>query len=202
MSSVPPDPYVTQKSIFLRLNAPQTRQREIAWEEFEARYAPIIAGFARNLGANRQEIDDVIQEVMLGFYKASPNFKYEPANGRFRGYLKSCTVHVILSDRKRRSRLKFSGLPVEDVQASQPDLLNKLWEAQWEEHIVGRAVNEVRLESQGNRVFQAFERYVLQGEDPASTAQRLGMSVESVYAAKTRMLRQIRDRVKQISEEE
>ena len=48
MSSKPGDP-TTNPTIFLRLRAGDAAPREIAWDEFNARYAPIIAGFARRL---------------------------------------------------------------------------------------------------------------------------------------------------------
>src|SRR5438045_992155 len=75
----------TDASLLNRLNAPATTVRSSAWEQFRKFYAPIIAGFARNMGAKPQDVDDVIQDVMLGFYSVSPTFKYDPAKGRFRG---------------------------------------------------------------------------------------------------------------------
>ncbi len=63
--------------------------------EFERRYAPIIVGFARNLGLTSQDVDDVLQEVMLAFFKVSPRFEYDPSKGRFRGYLKRITRQIV-----------------------------------------------------------------------------------------------------------
>src|SRR4051794_7380153 len=55
----------TNPTLFLRLNG-QGATRELAWEEFHRAYAPIIAGFARKLGAPKAEVEDVVQEVMTG----------------------------------------------------------------------------------------------------------------------------------------
>ena len=71
MTRAAPDPYHTQASILLRLSE-STAQRQMAWQEFYRFYAPIIASFARNLGASPQDAQDVIQDVMLGFYRVSP----------------------------------------------------------------------------------------------------------------------------------
>jgi len=49
------------RRFFLRLRAGDAVPREIAWDEFNTRYAPIIAGFARRLAARTQDVDDVVQ---------------------------------------------------------------------------------------------------------------------------------------------
>ena len=41
----------TNPSIFLRLNRTDAAVRELAWDEFQRRYAPAIAAFARRLGS-------------------------------------------------------------------------------------------------------------------------------------------------------
>src|SRR5262245_20117363 len=98
--------YRTNISLLKKLNDPGTTVRTSAWEQFRRFYAPIIAGFARNMGARPQDIDDAIQEVMLGFFSASPTFKYDPAKGRFRGYLKACTFRALQRIAGQTARFK------------------------------------------------------------------------------------------------
>src|SRR3954470_7522949 len=69
----------TNPSIFIRLKAADAAPREFAWKEFHERYAPIIAGFAQRLGARKPDLDDILQDVMLGFFSKSPTFVYDPA---------------------------------------------------------------------------------------------------------------------------
>ena len=69
----------TNPTIFLRLNAVEPAPRELAWDQFHARYAPIIAAFARRLGADGHDVDDIVQDVLLGFFATSPTFVYDPA---------------------------------------------------------------------------------------------------------------------------
>ncbi len=94
---------VTAKSLFIRLRdgAPA---REIAWEKFFERYAPIIKAFARKLGVRPHDIDDLVQDVIVRFFSALPEFSYDPAKGRFRGYLKTCTWRVFQSSSARHFR--------------------------------------------------------------------------------------------------
>src|SRR5580700_10430981 len=81
--------YETRASIFNRLKSTRTNDRELAWSEFRGRYAPIIAGFAKRCGASSQDIEDIVQDVMSGFFSVSEGFAYDPAKGRFRGWLKT-----------------------------------------------------------------------------------------------------------------
>src|SRR4051812_29101208 len=78
-----PGESATNPTIFLRLKESDSAPREIAWNEFSARYAPVIGGFARRLGARPQDIDDVVQDVLMGFFVKSPTFVYDPSKGRF-----------------------------------------------------------------------------------------------------------------------
>jgi len=89
------DPLATNPSIFLRLNRSETAPRELAWVEFRARYAPVIVAFARRFGVTSHDADDVVQDVLVGFYAKSPTFVYDPSRGRFRAYLKACTIHAL-----------------------------------------------------------------------------------------------------------
>jgi DNA-directed RNA polymerase specialized sigma24 family protein len=51
------------------------------------------------------------------------------------------------------------------------------------------------------RTFQAFQLVVLDGWAPKRAAEFLDMSVDSVYQAKARVLRQIREALESISED-
>ena len=102
------DDLPTQASIFREMKEPCPKKRQIAWGAFYRRYARIIAGFARNMGARPDEIDNIIQEVMLGFFKALDKFEYDPSKGRFRGFLKVCTFRVLQEHLRARGR--FQGM--------------------------------------------------------------------------------------------
>src|SRR3954466_3227277 len=131
----------TNPSIFLRLNQVDATPRELAWDEFHKRYAPVIAAFARRLTARPQDVDDVVQDVLLGFFAKSPTFVYDPSKGRFRGYLKVCTYRAV-SKRVAGKRAPGNHAFV-DVD---PDSLaiEQVWNEAWEESRVRRALEELR----------------------------------------------------------
>ncbi len=189
----------TSPTLFLRLQQ-NGLAREVAWSDFRRRYAPIIAGFARNLGAAPQEVDDLIQDVITGFYAAQPTFTYDPSRGRFRGYLKTCVVHL-LARRARERKLQIDGRPVEMVDPADARI-DAAWESSWQREQLERALEEVRKHYEDNATFNAFLRVAIQGQDAREVATALGMSVDSVYQAKSRCMTRLRSTLKQLEDEE
>src|SRR3954469_13244450 len=102
--------HATRASLFVRLKSDESQVRELAWSEFTTRYGPVIAGFAKRCGASRQDIDDIIQDVTTSFFAISQEFTYDPAKGRFRGWLKTCTVRSAI--RRAGKNLRYRGVPL------------------------------------------------------------------------------------------
>ena len=196
---MPPQPptqtgeaYWTHASLFGRLKAQRPVDRETAWAEFRTRYAPVIAGFAKRCGANRQDIDDIIQDVMTGFVGAAETFVYDPAKGRFRGWLKTCTVRAAV--RRAGKNLRFGGVPLDRV----PHLelaVEPLWNDVWEKELVAQALAELKQRYVGDVNYLAFEQYVLFDRPATMVAAELGISLDRVYQAKTRMTKELREAV-------
>ena len=193
------DPYQTSASMLLRLRADGTLDRQIGWNDFSKMYGSVIAGFARNAGAKPQEVDDILQEVMLGFFKQSRVFEYDPAKGRFRGYLKRITLNAI-RDRYRRKRPSV-GLPESYDPPERESELNAAWDREWTEHLLRRALEKVKINIQP-KTLDAFERYGVRGEPVASVAKDLDMSEASIRHAKMRVLDQLREEIARMRADE
>jgi RNA polymerase sigma-70 factor, ECF subfamily len=193
------DPYQTSASMLLRLRADGTLDRQIGWNDFSKMYGSVIAGFARNAGAKPQEVDDILQDVMLGFFKQSRLFEYDPAKGRFRGYLKRITLNAI-RDRYRRKRPSV-GLPESYDPPERESELNAAWDREWTEHLLRRALEKVKINIQP-KTLDAFERYGVRGEPVASVAKDLDMSEASIRHAKMRVLDQLREEIARMRADE
>jgi RNA polymerase sigma factor (sigma-70 family) len=185
----------TNPSIFLRLNRTDTALRELAWDEFHQRYAAAIASFARQIGVRLSDVEDVVQDVLVGFYATSPSFVYDPARGRFRGYLKTCTFHAV--QRRLGRDAKFHGLPLEQVD---PEALEvkQIWNDVWEQEQLRRAVEEVRREIGTTKTFRAFEMYVILDLPPQEVSRRLEMHIDNVYRSKESVTRTLREKLSAI----
>ncbi|HZK82303.1 MAG TPA: sigma-70 family RNA polymerase sigma factor [Humisphaera sp.] len=197
------DPAKTRPSIFGRILSEEGGRREIAWREFYDRYVPIIRGFARNMGVNANESEDVVQEVLIGFFSVGSKFVYDPAKGRFRGYLRRATLNAI---RARARRSKLPSVNIEGVSVEQPGTgvkeVEEAWDAEWERHTLSRAMERVREDYKDSKTFRAFEQYAIMGLGATEVAEKLEMTRESIYQAKTRITEALRDVVRQIESEE
>ncbi len=173
-----------------------------AWQAFHERYAEMIRGFAGRQGLQPSDCEDVVQEVFLALSQALPKFSYDPARGKFRGYLKTLVLHEIY----RRNRLNRGHVPLEDVEAAIADLdagaaTDEAWEAEWRDYHVRLALARVEREFQARHV-QAFRLHALAGRDVDSTAEAVGLSTHQVYKAKQRILRRMREFIREQIDEE
>ena len=188
---------LTRASIFQRLTTSRSVDRELAWTEFRSRYAPIIAGFATKCGASRNDVDDIIQDVMASFLGASGEFSYDPTKGRFRGYLKTCTVRAAI--KRAGKNIRFRGIPLDEI--PQAELaVEPIWNDVWEQQLVSRALSIIRDECQNSVSFRAFEQYVLLDRSAEIVAKELETSVNNVHQSKARITKQLRDTVQRLRE--
>ncbi|MDB5358143.1 MAG: hypothetical protein JWN24_4596 [Phycisphaerales bacterium] len=192
------DSHATRSTLLLRLRL-DAPAREIAWQEFYEYYGPLIGGFARKMGAASDVIEDVIQDVLLGFFSVSPEFTYDPSLGRFRGYLKTCTWRKL--QKQLDAKLQFGARRVCDLDPA--DLqVDAIWVDIWEREKLYRAVNMVRGQYSARpdkmKTFQAFEMYVMLERPPEEIAKELGMSVDSVHQAKSRVTKALRQTMEAI----
>lgn len=178
----------TRATLLQRLKA-DGAAREIAWGEFVALYSPVISRFALARGVRPDGVEEVVQDVVGGFFAAQPRFSYDPAKGRFRAYLMACVANVIRSRLRRRvaEHEAASAQMVESAAADEAD-----WDAAWKKSALDAAVSRLRDRYSDNPTFQAFEAVVIRGQPPDAVAASLGLSRDSVYQAKTRLLAKLR----------
>jgi RNA polymerase sigma-70 factor (ECF subfamily) len=198
--SITREEFQTRGSLLLRLGDGDTVDRELSWEEFHGQYAPIIRGFARNAGCPEAMREDLVQEVMYGFFKAAARFEYDPSRGRFRGYLKTATVHALQRMRhKRRGELQWN----DEQFLEQVDEVDNCWNREWLQQSLIRATREVRAQSRLTAAsWDAFELYGRRGVPLEAAAQQLGMTEAAVQKAKSRVAILVREELDRIRLEE
>lgn len=186
----------TRASLFLRLR--DDSKQELGWQEFRDRYAPVITGYCRQAGLAAADGDDILQEVMMGFFRRAADFVYDPSKGRFRGYLKRATLNAI---RKRGRRAGGPRLVSEDWLDEHAEATETRWEQQWTEQLLVRALDEVRSRFDAKTI-EAFELYCRRDVPAPEVAGRLDISVDSVHQAKSRVSAAIREVMEGLRAEE
>ena len=198
--TVSAEEFKTRGSLLLKLKQGNTLARELSWEDFYQVYAPIIAGFARRSGCPATEVDDIVHEVMAGFFRAAERFEYDPEMGRFRGYLKTATINA-LRQRHRKNRGKSTYDPAWLEQ--QPGRSDTLWAREWLGQLIVRALDAVRATTSiEQRSWDAFELYGRRSVPIDDVADRLEMSPQAIRKAKSRISQLVRDEIERLRDEE
>jgi len=189
----------TRPSLLIRLgDGPDAS----AWDVFEARYARLVRAVARRRGLQPADCDDVAQEVLLSLSKAMPGFRYDPAKGKFRAYLKTATLRAVLRKSRQNHAEMALGTGGDEICDAAADAeLQAAWDLEWQRYHLRQAMRKLRTEFRPVH-WQAFQRYAVDGCDPRATARDLGLSVNQVYKIKSRILRRLEDVIaRQIDEE-
>jgi RNA polymerase sigma-70 factor (ECF subfamily) len=175
---------------------------EMAWLEFHRQYAGLITRVAARRGLQPADCEDVVQNVLVRLTKTMPDFRYDPERGRFRGYLKTVVLRVIVDRfRQNRAPASVSTLQEDGAWAAVDPELDRLWEEEWRTHHVDRAMRRIEAEfSERDRL--AFAQYAIEGRSADFTAAATGLSIDQVYQAKSRILRRLGELVAEQIEEE
>jgi DNA-directed RNA polymerase specialized sigma24 family protein len=78
-----------------------------------------------------------------------------------------------------------------DELQSPESTLSKLWDREHDEHVVASLLRRVQGDFAPS-TWQAFQRHVLEGAQAESVAGELGLSLNSILLAKSRVLKRLR----------
>ena len=189
----------TRTTLLDRLNGD-----EAAWTEFFRRYQEAAADIGRCKGLSPDECSDLVQDVMLRFHhKIEAGFKYDPSLAKFRTFfsrlVKGC-VYDLLRRREKRG-VPLDGIDIEDDGSRPDEVLDMALMEKWRTIIREEAMLEL-VGRVDEKTFQAFELYALEERPAKETAELLGISTNSVYVAKNRCVKIMREIVKRLNAED
>jgi RNA polymerase sigma-70 factor (ECF subfamily) len=176
---------------------------QAAWDRFVRVYGPRIRGWCRRWGLQEADSEDVTQDVLLRLSRNLRAFAYDPSRS-FRGWLRAVTRNALadfLADRGRQCRGSGDDQVLERLRTVQArdDLLERL-EDQFDSEVVAAACARAR-ERVEPRTWEAFRLTAHEGLSGDDVAARLGMSVATVFKAKSRVLSFIREEIKRLDHE-
>lgn len=177
-----------------------TSNKEV-WDEFHARYSPIILGVARRLGLSDQDAADVAQETLIKFLQEYRAGKYDRSLGRLRAWIVGIAKYRVADLHRAKARHRewrgesaFDALPGDDH-------MTKIWEEECRREILRKAVEELRTTTKlDEKTIGAFESLCFEQLKPAEVAAARGMTVDAVYKAKQRCTEQLRVIIIRINE--
>ena len=171
-----------------------------AWEEFVSHYGPRILAWCRTWGLQDADAQDVAQTVLLKLVEKLREFEYDPSRS-FRAWLKTVTHHAWRDYVERQSRLgRGSGdsSALDRVEAGQA--LAACLEEAYDQDLLREAMARVQIRVE-RRTWEAFRLLAVENWPGAEAARHLGMKVATVYVARSKVQRMIRDEIARLSDD-
>lgn len=190
----------TSLSLLERL---QHHPGESAWREMVELYTPLLDDWLKRLRLQSADREDVIQESLTAVLRHLETFQHG-GQGSFRAWLRAVVANRVREFWHRRGKAPQatgdSYLAELLQQLESPDTsLGRVWDAEHDRYLVHRMLVRIRPQF-APPTLEAFRRVVLQGQKPREAAAALGLSVNAVLLAKSRVLRQLRRELKGLTD--
>jgi RNA polymerase sigma-70 factor (ECF subfamily) len=178
------------------------RNDDEAWRVLVDLYTPLLTGWLRHYALQGADVDDLVQEVLGAVAREAAGFRHSGRPGAFRHWLRTILANRLREFwRARRSQPRGTGesdfVQMLD-QLEDPDSgISRLWDQEHDSHVVGRLL--ARIEPQfAPSTWLAFRRVVLEEARPDAVAAELGLSVNAVFIAKSRVLQRLRQEARDL----
>ncbi|HEY3963517.1 MAG TPA: sigma-70 family RNA polymerase sigma factor [Planctomycetaceae bacterium] len=190
----------TRPSLIVRL---RNRDDDEAWFEFTEIYRPVIYRLACRGGMQPADADDLVQQVLSSVARVIDRWEDDPERARFRTWLSRVATNAILNALTRRTSDRGAGgSEIHDLldrhPAGGPD--SDLVRIEHRREVFRWAARQVRPEFQPE-TWDAFWLTAVEGRDINDVARELHRSHGSIYAARSRVMRRLREKVSEWEEE-
>ena len=165
------------------------------WRRLDDLYRPLLRAWMARAGVPASDVDDLVQDVLLVVFRKVAGFEWR-GQGAFRAWLRVILVHRV-RDYFRAGRHRPAATGGSDFLRSLEELespesaLSRLWDREHDEHVAASLLRRVEGDF-APATWQAFRRHVQEGEPAGQVAEALGLSLNSVLLAKSRVLKRLR----------
>jgi RNA polymerase sigma-70 factor (ECF subfamily) len=191
----PDSAFHTRPSLLIRI---RNARDDEAWSIFLQTYGPAVYRYCRRRGAQDGDAQDVTQEVMAQVAKAVGSFEYEAGQGRFRDWLGVVTRNKLTDHVRRAGRAAQARLEPDQMASVGTD---PEWREEFDAQVYRAALERTRPNFEPI-TWRAFELVWIEGRPPLEAAAALGVPVDSVYVAKSRVLKRLREEVSQLADDQ
>jgi RNA polymerase sigma factor (sigma-70 family) len=178
----------TSPSLLGRLRAAPSD--EAAWSEFVERYGRVIFDWCQRQRLQQADAEDVTQGVLTKLAVRMRTFRYDPAQA-FRGWLWTVTRHAVADFCSSAPRPVAADDGFFERLAS-PDTLPEELSRAFDLELLEEAYERVRGQVQA-KTWDAFRLTAVEGVSGPDAAARLGLSVGSVYMARSNVQKRLRE---------
>ena len=190
--ALPPEASSISSTLLERVKA----EHPEAWTRLVTLYGPVVYRWCRQAGVTRDDAPDLVQEVFTAVARHVAALRRDRPGDSFGAWLRTITRNAVRGYfRSRRGQAVAQGGTDARQQLEQVPESSASQEAdnprEVADLVVPKGVDLVRAEFEP-RTWEAFRRVAIEGQPSVRVAAELGMSLEAVYQAKSRVLRRLR----------
>lgn len=167
-----------------------------AWLQLTDMYSPLLRAMLTRYDVQAADTDDLIQEVLLTVSRELPTFEHTGRAGAFRSWLRTILVHRLRDFWRSRTYRPVtpggsSWAEILDQLADESSEASREWNLEHDRHVMTRLLDHVRPRFEP-KTWEAFRRQMFDGQRADVVAAELGMPLNSVYVARSRILSTLR----------
>lgn len=191
----------TRDSLLVQVRSPHNRE---AWDEFVLLYRPVIYRLARQRGLQDADAQDLAQQVLMAVASSIGRWEKSQGSVRFRHWLRRVARNAIINALSRRPVDRAAGgSSVQELLREQPDdpESDAQIEREYRRELYLRAAQIVRGDVEPD-TWRAFEITVIEDRGIDEAALELDKSVGTIYAARSRIMRRLREAIRELERSE
>jgi RNA polymerase sigma-70 factor (ECF subfamily) len=178
------------------LNRLTSAPTEGDWKQLFDVYRPLLCNWLARAGVPAIDRDDLIQEVLVVIVRRVGEFDRR-GSGAFRAWLRSILTNYLRKYFRDRRPLD-PAIDLDEL-AADDSILGRRWDREHDEYLATRALRQVEGDFAA-ATWAAFRRQVLDGCPPSAVAAELGLSLNAVILAKSRVLKRLREELRGLVE--
>ena len=186
----------------MQVRSPANRE---AWDQFALIYRPVIYRLARHRGLQDADAQDLAQQVLIAVASAIGNWQKSSEEVRFHHWLRRVARNAIVNALSRRPHDRAAGgTSIHELLQEQPcdDLESDAQiELEYRRELYLQAARTVRGDIEP-ATWRAFEMTVVENRSIDEAAIELDKPIGSIYAARSRVMRRLREAVRELERAE
>ena len=171
---------------------------ESSWEEFVQIYSPYIWAILQRMNVQKDEIEDLRQNVLFNAWKALPDFKYEREKCKFRTWLSLVSRNAVYKYYRQKNKDKEREKAAENQEMiSEPDV-EKIADDEWNRFVAEKAFETIRSDFSSN----VLEIFLMSGsKNDSEVAEKFSIAKNSVRVYRMRVQKALLKEVHRLNTE-
>ena len=167
-----------------------------AWPRLAEIYSPLLRKWMERLDVAAVDADDLVQEVLLSLARDLPKFNHSGRTGAFRAWLRRMLLNRVRDfwrSRDYRPAVMGGSTWSQRIELLEDESspASREWNLEHDRYVLARLMEEIQPRFEV-KTWEAFYRQVFGEERPDAVAADLGMPLNSVYVARSRVLSTLR----------